>query len=117
MNFLADEGIDRQIVDRLRAGGHEVYYAAESAPATPDDHLLQYANEHHAIVVTSDKDFGELIYRMGRAHAGVILLRVAGLSADAKCDHVLTVLRERAAEIPGAFTVITPGAVRIRRVT
>lgn len=33
MNFLADEGVDRQIVDRLRADGYDVYYTAESAPA------------------------------------------------------------------------------------
>jgi predicted nuclease of predicted toxin-antitoxin system len=115
MNFLADEGVDRQIVDRLRALGHDVFYAAESAPAASDDALLDRANQSGALLVTADRDFGELVFRMHRIHAGVILLRLAGLSADSKCQHVETVLSTRASEIVGAFTVITPGLVRIRK--
>jgi hypothetical protein len=41
MNLVADEGVDRQIVERLRHHGHEVFYAAESAPASEDEELLQ----------------------------------------------------------------------------
>jgi predicted nuclease of predicted toxin-antitoxin system len=115
MNFLADEGVDRQIVDRLRADGHDVYYAAESAPASSDEDLLRRANDRHALLLTVDKDFGELVFRLRRIHAGVILLRLAGLSFEAKCEHLAAVLGERRDEISGAFTVITPGAVRIRR--
>lgn len=115
MNLLADEGVDRQIVDRLRALGHEVFYAAESAPAASDDALLDRANQSGALLLTADKDFGELVFRVHRIHAGVILLRLAGLSADSKCEHVATALSARSAEMIGAFTVITPGLVRIRR--
>ena len=115
MNFLADEGVDRQIVDRLRAAGHEVYYTAESAPSSSDDDLLRRANERGALLLTADKDFGELVFRMRRIHAGVILLRLAGLSAETKCGHLMAVLEARAAEVLGAFTVIAPGQVRNRR--
>lgn len=45
MNFLADEGVDRQIVDHLLANGHDVYYAAESAPACSDEELLRWRDD------------------------------------------------------------------------
>lgn len=115
MNFLADEGVDRQIIDRLRAAGHGVYYTAESAPSSSDDDLLRRANERGALLLTADKDFGELVFRMRRIHYGVILLRLAGLSAESKCEHLMAVLQSRTGEISGAFTVIAPGLVRIRR--
>ena len=115
MNIPADEGVDRQIVDRLRVDGHDVFYAADSLPASSDDALLSLANERKAILLTADEDFGELVYRMRRIHAGVILLRFSGLSQDAKCAHVIAVIRDRAAEIVGAFSVISAGMVRIRK--
>lgn len=82
MNFLADEGVERQIVDRLRSTGHDVHYTAESSPASSDDELLRLANDRGALLLTADKDFGELVFRMRRIHAGVVLLRLAGLSID-----------------------------------
>jgi predicted nuclease of predicted toxin-antitoxin system len=70
MNLVADEGVDRQIVDRLRELGHKVFYAAESATSASDDALLERANQDDALLVTADKDFGELVFRMRRIHAG-----------------------------------------------
>ena len=115
MNLLADESLDRGIVDRLRQGGHKVVYVAELAPSTPDDEVLRLANDHGALLVTADKDFGELIYRYARVHAGVVLVRLAGLANDAKADIVSEVFLSRGAELIGAFSVISPGIVRIRR--
>lgn len=114
MNFLADEGVERQIVDRLRAAGHDVDYTAESSPASSDDEVLHHANERGALPLTSDKDFGELVFRQRRIHAGVVLLRLAGLSIDSKIEHIMTVVQTRAVELSMAFAVISPGLVRIR---
>ncbi|MGI8549585.1 MAG: DUF5615 family PIN-like protein [Dehalococcoidia bacterium] len=55
MNLLADEGVERQIVDRLRLDGHIVLYVAEMEPSIGDDVVLQRANEHTALLVTEDK--------------------------------------------------------------
>ncbi len=60
MNFLADEGVDRQIVDRLRLDGHGVLYIAEMDPGISDDEVLDIANREDALLLTSDKDFGGL---------------------------------------------------------
>ncbi len=49
MNFLADEGVDRPIVDRLRQDGYTILYVAEMAPSISDDAVLDLANEHNAL--------------------------------------------------------------------
>lgn len=115
MNLLADESVDRQIVERLRQDGHCVVYIAEMAPGVPDDVVLERANQQNAVLLTSDKDFGELVYRQGRIHAGVVLLRLAGLSQEAKASLVSVVLREREPKIQDSFAVVSPGTIRIRR--
>ena len=114
MNLLADEGVDKPIVDRLRQDGHNVLYVAEMEPSIPDDVVLQRANEHRALLVTQDKDYGELVYRRGLVHLGVILIRLEGLLPETKARIVSKILAERAAEMPDAFSVISPGMVRIR---
>ena len=63
MNLLADEGVERQIVERLRQQGHFVLYIAEMEPGLPDDVVLERANEVTALLVATDKDFGELVFR------------------------------------------------------
>ena len=67
MNLLADESVDRQVVERLRQDGYAVLYIAELEPSIPDDVVLKRANETAALLITADKDFGELVFRKGRA--------------------------------------------------
>ena len=84
-------------------------------PGVSDAIVLDRANQQAAILVTADKDFGELVYRQGRLHAGVVLLRLAGLSPKMKAVIVCDVLRSRESEVQDAFAVVSPGNVRIRR--
>ena len=73
MKFLVDESVDRQVVDRLRMDGYEVWYVTEMDPGIPDDFVLNRANQELAILVTADKDFGELVFRQKRISKGVFL--------------------------------------------
>jgi len=115
MNLLADESIDGQIVYRLRQDGHLVHYVAEMEPGISDDTVLDLANREAALLLTADKDFGELVYRQGRITSGIVLVQLAGLSPTHKADIVSSVLNEHRTELRHAFTVITPGTVRLRR--
>jgi predicted nuclease of predicted toxin-antitoxin system len=115
VNLLADESVDGAVVRRLRADGHTVEFVAESSPSIPDDEVLARAAGSGRVLVTADKDFGELVYRLGRAHAGVVLLRLAGLPSAERSELVSEVFRSRAAELPGCFTVVESESVRIRR--
>jgi predicted nuclease of predicted toxin-antitoxin system len=113
--LVANEGVDRPVVERLRQDGHNVVYVAELAPSITDEEILQLANTQSAVLLTADNDFGELVFRQGRVHSGVLLLRLAGLANATKAEVVAEVCRDRVAELIGAFSVISPGQVRIRR--
>jgi predicted nuclease of predicted toxin-antitoxin system len=115
VKLVADEGVDRQIVGRLRQDGHTVQYVAEFEPGISDDYVLTIANQENGPLLTADKDFGELIYRQKRITSGVILIRLAGLSPIQKAEIVSRGVNRHQHELPLSFTVITPGAIRIRR--
>lgn len=114
MNFVADEGIDTQIVARLRQEGHQVWYVAEMAPGVSDTAVLNLANQETAVLLTFDKDFGDLVYRQQRVTQGIVLLRLHGLPAEQKADLVIAMVQRHSSELPKAFTVLTPQKVRIR---
>ena len=104
MNMMADECVDRQIVARLRREGHEVLYVAEMDPGIPDETILERANQNNALLLTTDKDYGELIFRQNRISAGVLLLRLAGLSQIEKARIVSSIIRDHSNEL-SVFTV------------
>lgn len=79
MKFFADESVDRHIVERLRREGHRVWYVAEMDPGIPDDVVLALANQETALLLTADKDFGEIVFRQRLHTHGVVLIRLAGL--------------------------------------
>jgi hypothetical protein len=61
MNFVADESVDRLIVERLRREGYQVSYVAELEPGMLDEAVLNLANQETALLLTADKDFGEMV--------------------------------------------------------
>lgn len=114
MNLLIDESVDRQIVEKLRRDGHNVVYVSEMDPGISDDAVLSIANNMGALLVTADKDFGELVFRRQQINAGVLLIRLAGLSLQSKAELVGAAVRDHTDELPGAFSVLSPGMIRIR---
>ena len=86
-----------------------------TSPSLSDDAVLERANALQAVLITADKDFGELVYRQGRSHAGVVLIRLAGISLEAKAGLVSAAIRDRAVEMADSFSVVTSATVRIRR--
>lgn len=114
MILVCDEGVDRPIVECLRREGFESRYVAEMSPGIADEEVLRLAKSENALLVTTDKDFGELVYRQRRASAGVVLLRLAGLTENEKCQNVLAAFHTHGEAFQDAFTVISKGLVRIR---
>jgi len=115
VNLLADESVDRQIVDRLSQNGHAVRYTAEMEPGISDDIVLDLAHQEADVLLTADKDFGELVFRQGRLTSGILLVRLAGLSPARKAEVVGSAVSQHGAELPGAFAVVAPKSFRIRR--
>jgi predicted nuclease of predicted toxin-antitoxin system len=84
-------------------------------PGIPDDTVLYLANQNEAILLTADKDFGELVFRQRRLTLGVILVRLAGMSPTLKAQIVSSTIGQHSTDLPHHFAVIAPGALRIRR--
>jgi len=81
MRLLANENFPLAAVEALRAAGYEVAWIREDSPGMSDDKILMRAQEEARIVVTFDKDFGELAFRSKLpAQSGVILFRITPVS-------------------------------------
>ncbi len=115
MIFLADESVDRQIVEAIRDLGYDVLAIAETSPGIPDTLVLSRANDARAVLLTADKDFGELVFRQRLAHSGVVLARLAGHAPGMKAKIMAAAVDRHASELEFAFVVVTGKAVRIRR--
>ena len=114
MNFVADESMDYPIVRRLRQEKHTVWAVSEMEPGIADTVVLEIANQQGVVLITGDKDFGELVFRDRRYTFGVILLRLAGLTAVEKAEVVVNAISQHHDKLANAFAVIGPRSVRIR---
>ena len=114
--FLADENIEMGIVDRLRSLGHTAVHASELSPGRPDAALLKAASEAGHVLITNDKDFGELVFRRHHSSTGVILIRLPGRPHATKARLVVHAVHRLGEQLLGAFVVIGPRTVRVRRV-
>jgi predicted nuclease of predicted toxin-antitoxin system len=114
VNLLADECVPRHIIERLRADGHTVQWIGEDLAGISDAEVLSVALEALIPLVTIDLDFGGLVFRESRVSAGVMLLRLEGLSNELKAELVSQAVRENEGLLPGNFTVVTPAGLRSR---
>ena len=115
MTFVADESVDRQIVEAVRSLGYDVFSIAETASGMADEEVLNRARNTQSVLLTADKDFGELVFRQQRLHTGIVLLRLAGLAPAEKGQIVGAAIEAHADELEGGFSVVTDKVVRIRR--
>lgn len=115
MRLIADESVDAPVVESLRAAGFDIIYVLELSPGVNDNVVLNWSVKEKRLLLTVDKDFGELIFRNKRSAPGVILYRLAGLSNEEKSSILLSVLKKRGKNLSYSFTVITKDRVRIRR--
>ena len=115
MTFLADESVDFPIVKSLRDQNFIVDYITELKPGISDDQVIELASQKSRILITADKDFGDLTFRKKKVSEGIILYRLPGLSNTDKAVLVTTIIKDHFSDIPGSFTVITKDSIRIKR--
>lgn len=115
MRFVADENCDFAVVRALRAAGHEVVAIAEISPRIGDDEVLALARARAHVLVTEDKDFGELVYAHKRQTGGVVPLRFPGNARPAMARSTVEAVKTLGNRLRRCFTVIEPGKIRSRR--
>lgn len=114
MVFVADESVDFRIVNALRSEGYEVWAVLEEDPSITDKKVLDIAFEHNALLLTEDKDFGELVIRLRLPHHGVLLIRLGGFTIDIKITLVLRAIQDNHLKLTNNFAVLDGGRLRIR---
>ena len=114
MRFLANENFPAAAVVALQDEGHDIAWVRTARPGATDAEILAWAIEEERILLTFDKDFGELAQRSPLAPAcGVILLRIPMPMAN-DVGHRLANLIAARGDWAGKFSVIEPGRVRMR---
>ena len=114
MKLLVDECCDPRLVATLRRAGHDVRYVLESDAGASDEQLAALSIEQHRILITEDKDFGELAMRHGKTLPGLILLRIAPENRRLKPARVLALLAREGKRLPGKYVVVDETSMRLR---
>ena len=117
MKFLLDQNVERRLASYLRDLGHDVkVVSVDYAPGILDQEVLAHAYTERRILLTNDKgDFGDLIFRSHRPHAGVILFRrMRSGDMRIKQERLSFVLQAYAGDLLH-FLIVTPTSVRVRR--
>ena len=115
LRLLVDVSVGTGLVSFLREEGHDVVSVKEIDPRADDVSILSLAVDEKRIVVTMDKDFGELVYKSGLPHRGVILLRLEEHDRKAKVKIMSQILERHGEKLEGHFCVYQNGRLRIRR--
>jgi predicted nuclease of predicted toxin-antitoxin system len=115
MRFLADESCDFAVVRALREAGFDVLCVSESTPRAEDADVIRLAVGEKRILLTEDKDFGQLVYSHGHTIAGVIFLRSPTSARRRISKDVVRLVKQRGKDLTGCYITVQPGRVRIGR--
>jgi predicted nuclease of predicted toxin-antitoxin system len=115
MRFLLDESTEFRVAAFLTGLGHDVTAIAHDYPHALSDHeVLDIARREQRILITNDRDFGELIVNERLPHAGVLYFRLPAATAQLKIDRLAAVLTTHQDQLD-QFLVIEQTTVRVRR--
>ncbi len=117
LRILADENVPGQAVAAMQSDGHDVIWARTHSPGRTDEAILQQAQTEDRILLTLDKDFGELAFRWGLpASCGIILVRIEPTGAARAASVIAAALRSRS-DWAGHFSVVERERIRMTPLT
>lgn len=115
MRFLADENVPLPTIKLLRGAGLDVQSIAELSPGSPDEQVLAHARAQGQVLITFDRDFGELVYHRGApVPAGIIYLRLPQSDTTLPARAIIELTQRPEILLDGRFTVIDADKVRQR---
>lgn len=114
MIFVGDESVDLPVLQTLAALGHEVLVVALRCPGISDQAVLELAQARSALLITCDKDFGQLVVSEGQRCAGVVLVRLPSYCPVGMADRVREAFLQSGDRWPGSFVVIQDQQIRVR---
>jgi predicted nuclease of predicted toxin-antitoxin system len=115
VRFLVDESTGPEVAGWLRELGHDARSVYEQMRGKSDQEILNKGVQDRRIIITNDKDFGEMIYREGHQHVGVILLRLGDERTQQKIAALDRLLSAYSDRLEGNFVVVTERRIRISK--
>jgi len=111
--FLANENVPIEVVEAARQAGHDMAWIAETSAGADDDAVLATSLAERRVLLTFDKDFGEMAFRQGKnASCGVILLRPKIRDPDYVARFTLAILAQQV-DWESHFAVAQEGKMRV----
>jgi predicted nuclease of predicted toxin-antitoxin system len=114
VRWLVDECVDVALVAHLRSAGHDVIYMSDAAPRATDVEVMERAHRDRRLLLTEDKDFGDLVFRQALPVPGIILLRIDPARHSLKRDRLQAAVERFGEELFGRYTVIEAARFRFR---
>ena len=113
MRFLVDEWVGTTVSDFLKSKNHFVISVFDELRGASDDELLSKSNLENYILITSDKDFGEMVFKNQKPHKGIILIRCQPNNFNQKIIVLTKLLQNYSEKLENNFVVVTNENVRI----
>ncbi len=112
MRFLVDECAGPAVAKWLRTRGHDVFSVFDEWKGATDDEILDKAYSENWILITNDKDFGEMIFREHRSHRGIVFMRLSDERSAMKIAVLETILRDHSEKLEQTFVTATETRIR-----
>jgi len=114
VKFCVDECCNVELVQHLQSGGHNVLYIAQYKPGALDNEVLLKAFTEKRILLTEDKDFGELISQLKKPAYGIVLLRFEVQERHLKWPRLNQLIDRYEGRLKGHFVVVDNEKFRFR---
>jgi predicted nuclease of predicted toxin-antitoxin system len=111
---LADECVAARLVDLMRKDGSDVLYVAETETGVTDDAVIRRALDENRLLLTEDKDFGELVILRRLRVPGLVLLRAGRMDPQTQLARIQAAVERYGGELFGRFTVVDATRTRSR---
>jgi predicted nuclease of predicted toxin-antitoxin system len=112
--FLIDVGVGKKVEEWMKTLQYDTKTIRDLNPRMPDIEILKIAVAEKRLLITMDKDFGELVYKSRRSYSGVLLLRLEDESTAEKIKVLETILNNYASKIANKFSVYKKNKLRIK---
>lgn len=113
MLFLVDECTGKRFSNLLKKEGYDVLFAGDIVPSVSDEEILNWCAKENRILITDDKDFGELVFRMGRSVKSIILLRIS-VNPEKRIIAIKKLLNNH--DVENKFIVLEEDVIRVRKI-
>lgn len=114
LKFLIDVGVGKKVEKWLAENDHDIKCMRDINPKADDSEILHLAVTEDRMVITMDKDFGELVYNSGKLHSGVLILRLEDADGNQKVKVIKKILSEHSGRLRGKFCVFQRERLRIK---